>query len=297
MMIGPEQGKKASGKSGKKKGKVKKAKRRDGEAAIAVPTALADDRTPGTAEPADVAVSAGEPRLHAVDPTDVTPPDVEPQVGPELLVWIDRVQARVDHLLTLVDPAALADSLPTATPAVADGPAPPPTTDPELGATLPGPVPTEPKTATTATAETATTEAVPTEPATAEAARAQARASSLAEAWARRQRQASAPRQDAARREDAVPPGADAAPVEDSPAAIEDDAPADAEHAAAIEVEADAPPHADDEPFEPVDARLTAVLVARELIARGESAAAVRCRLRDGYGVADPEAVLAQIAA
>ncbi|MBF6621592.1 MAG: hypothetical protein ITG02_15350, partial [Patulibacter sp.] len=53
----------------------------------------------------------------------------------------------------------------------------------------------------------------------------------------------------------------------------------------------------DDEPFEPVVARLSAVLVARELIARGVTPTDVRRRLRDGYGVDDPDAVLSRVVA
>lgn len=204
MMIGPEQAKKASGKSGKKKNKAKKAKRLAAAIDLATPTARDD---------------AGEAPSGAV-----------PDVGPELLAWIDRVQERVDHLLTLVDPALEAPAVePDA--ATVDEPAAP-ATEPVAAS--------EPEATETAPAPSSTDGDDP--------ASADEQASSLAEAWARRQ---------------------------------------ETPEVAGL----------DDEPFEPVDARLTAILVARELLARGESSADVRRRLREGYGVIDPDAVLAQIAA
>lgn len=192
-MIGPEQSKKASGKAGKKKGKAKKAKR------LAAELELGD--APGPASP--------------------VPASTVPEVGPLLLTWIDRVQERVDHLLTLVEPAPT----PAAEPEAAD------------------PVPSAP-------AESVASAAEPDPNGES--------ASTLAEAWSQRQQTAPAPSPDE------------------------------------VTSLSEAPPLDDDELF---DTRLTAVLVARELIARGESPVDVRRRLRDGYGVVDPDAVLAQIAA
>lgn len=226
-MIGPEQGKKP-GKSGKKKSKAKKAKR----------------------------------QAAAIDLTTPTAPDP----GAELLSWIDRVQARVDHLLTLVEPAG-------ETPAAAPEPATP------RPAAMTTDVPGASGTPTTS-ADVPAASGTPATPAAApEPARAADHpASPLAEAWARRQETAEAAAIEAVAAHHEAPP-------------LDDPAPLDAVDAASGAEDED-----DDEPFEPGDARLTAVLVARELIARGESAADVRRRLRDGYGVLDPEAVLAQVA-
>lgn len=273
MMIGPEQDKKASGKSGKKKAKAKKAKRRAAEREVDAPTSLAGaGTTPSASEPAVAADPEPRPEVAGA----ATPADATPDVGPELLTWIDRVQERVDHLLTLVDPAvatpvtvpdagsvAAPDPAPTAvlvpestsvSSASAPGSdgeeAPPAASAPEASASASEPSEPAPERSEPETSETPAPVAAPTP--------------SLAEAWARRQQQ------------ETVVPAASA-----SRDADRDDRDGEDEN----------------EPFEPVDARLTAVLVARELIARGESPTAVRRRLREGYGVVDPDAVLAQVAA
>lgn len=259
MMIGPEQGKKASGKSGKKKGKAKKAKRRAAERDLGAPVRHGSPTAPPTAA-SDPAVASGSGARPPIGHQAVGSPVSTASGAPsDLLAWIDRVQGRVDHLLTLVDPALAAPlpdpaaGAPAGAPAAADdGASAADQADDERrdgdGASvdsddLPRDARPEPESEPSPPEGTMP---VPDGP-----------VPSLAEAWARRQQQQTV--------------------------ASRDDEPDD---------EPD-----DDEPFEPVDARLTAILVARELIARGQSPADVRRRLREGYGVADPETVLAQVAA
>lgn len=288
MMIGPEQGKKRSGKAGKKKNKAKKAKRLAAEVDLGSPTASEDalaSSVSAAPDPSEPVPSSGLAR--AADPQAVSPPDGAsqldralpsnpiPDVGPQLLAWIDRVQERVDHLLTLVDPGL---ERPSAAPEDLATPEPDAPREPEAEAAPP-----------------AEAEAVSSSPHADRAVEdgdepvtdAEADATSLAEAWARRQQTAEV----AAVADDETPPAADD---------VEPFEPADAATVVDLEQLLDAAasePEADDEPFEAVDARLTAILVARELIARGQSPADVRRRLREGYGVIDPDAVLARVAA
>ncbi|MBF6621591.1 MAG: hypothetical protein ITG02_15345, partial [Patulibacter sp.] len=170
MMIGPEQGKKPA-KSGKKKDKAKKAKRQAVEA---------DPGRPSTAAATEpVARDRG-------DGADESPASaVPPAFGPPLLAWIDRVQERIDHLLTLTDLSAPTASegseldLPPATesaPAAA-GVATPPVTEP-----APGP-PADPPPAEPTPAPAGDGLATPSVPRTTED---EAHRLSLAEAWARR---------------------------------------------------------------------------------------------------------------
>lgn len=278
-MIGPEQDKKASGKSGKKKAKAKKAKRRAAERDV-VPSAMRPDvETRPLIADEPVAAADPEPRLRADAAADAATPraDAVPDVGPELLAWIDRVQARVDHLLTLVDPAP-------ATPVTAPAPAaaPEPATTP-ASASAPTPA---------ATATPDPTSAAPPEPEAPESAEPEAPQAAEPEAAEPESAEPQAAEAEAAEPEAAAPEDVTAAP-----APVPSLAEAWARRQQQETVASFDEPDDEDEPFEPVDARLTAVLVARELIARGESAAAVRRRLREGYGVVDPDAVLAQVAA
>ncbi len=261
-MIGPEHSKK-SGKSGKKKAKAKKAKR---PPIAAVPTVLG-------IEPQD-------------DPRPLTasaePSSVPPAFGPPLLAWIDRVQARVDHLLTLVDvPAEAASGEPTSAEA---GPTSGPTVD-------------EPAEVPATADEPAEAPAFANDPvesvASEDGSGRHGEELSLAEAWARRLEAT----------EIGQPEPVEPAEVGQADDLSHTDDLGQADDLGEAEFD-ETEPLADfgdvfegEPPFEPVTARLSAVLVARELVARGVAPADVRRRLRDGYGVDDPDAVLSRIAA
>lgn len=239
MMIGPEQSKKPSGKSDKKKDKAKKAKRHAADVEPGTPFA-AETPGPGASERHDGGAEAAAVAAR-------------PAFGPPLLAWIDRVQERVDHLLTLTDAPAEA----------------PPA--PEPAATPPA-------------VETAEDEA---------------QRLSLAEAWARRLEatEGSAPE---AADDDADATDGPVLETTDDDVDVETAAETVETHEPALDEPADdepVPDEHDDEPFEPVAARLSAVLVARELIARGVAPTDVRRRLREGYGVDDPDAVLSRVVA
>jgi len=278
MMIGPEQDPKSSGKSGKKKGKAKKAKRRAAAVDLETPTVdpvtepVVGEGLAPVAAPADGAESES---AGSAEDAGAPSPGVPPAFGPPLLAWIDRVQEHVDYLLTLTDmPAAVPSVEPEATAEPSTTAGPETTAAPEGDASSAG---DEPE------AAPRTEPVEPEAESTAETAEEEAHRLSLAEAWALR---LEAEGQQA---EQPVPEPEE----EPIPAPREDPF---AEPEAWDEPEA-TPGPLDDEPFEPIAARLSAVLVARELIARGLTLADVRRRLREGYGVDDPDAVLSRVAA
>lgn len=276
MMIGPERGgKKAkAGKSGKKKAKA--AAKAANEAAV-----------PATS----VDTSAALPFA----------PEGMPELGPSLIAWIDRLQEHVDHLLTLVDlpeeEEEPGDDAASGGPESGLASAEPTQSTEPVDSMVEGAGPGEP----TAPQETISLAEMwrrrhaadgqgPDAPGLTDPAATPGVTEPVAAVDGREADTADTPEVEADLSEDwSGLPEAGVAGEADRPAAWagEPDVPEDGVH---YDYEPEPEPAA---PLPEAPATPSAVLVARELLGRGATHDDVFRRLQDGYGVADPQAVLA----